>query len=116
MLVSRGIEGRDLEHTLAAMKRVLVKNASRDEGALLASFIDAALKLLPSLPESVPSFVDPNRRFSTVANTYLKSLLLLNRDEAVAYLLREVDAGLSIKDVFEHVILPVQQEVGRLGN
>jgi MerR family transcriptional regulator, light-induced transcriptional regulator len=114
MLVSRGIEYRDLEHTLAAMKRALVKNASRDEGALLASFIDAALKLLPNLPESVPSFVDPNRPFSTVANTYLKSLLLLNRDEAVAYLLREVDAGLSIKDVFEHVILPVQQEVGRL--
>src|SRR5438128_4229664 len=33
MLASRGIEGRHLEHTLAAMKRVVVKNASRDEGA-----------------------------------------------------------------------------------
>jgi MerR family transcriptional regulator, light-induced transcriptional regulator len=97
MLVSRGIEWHDLEQTLAAMKRALVKNASRDEGALLASFIDAALKLLPNLPESVPTFVDPNRPFSTVANTYLKSLLLLNRDEAVAYLLREVDAGLSTR-------------------
>ena len=59
MLVSRGIEWRDLEHTLAAMKRVLVKKASRDEGALLARFIDAALELLPNLLESVPSFVDP---------------------------------------------------------
>src|SRR5690348_15311602 len=114
MLINRGIEWHDLEQTLDAMKRVLLKSASRDEGALLAKFIDAALDLLPNLPESVPTFVDPNRPFSTVANTYLQSLLLLNRDEAVAYLLREVDAGLSIKDVFEHVILPVQQEVGRL--
>ncbi len=114
MLVSRGIESYDLEQTLEFTKVVLVGTASPADGAVFASFIDAALIALPKLPESMPTFIPRDRPFATVANNYLRSLLLLNGDEAVSYIVQQVDAGLRIKDVFEHVILAAQQEVGRL--
>src|SRR6476660_7747602 len=43
MLVSRGIESYDLEQTLEFMKVVLVGTASPADGAVFATFIDAAL-------------------------------------------------------------------------
>jgi MerR family transcriptional regulator, light-induced transcriptional regulator len=114
MLVSRGIEWRDLEQTLKAMKEVLFGSATPTDGAPLETFIDAALTALPKLPDSVPTFMSTDRPFAAVANKYLRSLLLLNGDEAVTHIMQQVNSGLRITDVFEHVIFPGQQEVGRL--
>ena len=114
MLSSRGIESGDLKHTLQGMKRVVAKQANGEHGALIGKFITLALEELPNLPESLPPFIDSREPFAPIANKYLQSLLLLNRNEAIAGVMEEVEAGLSIRDVFQHVIFVAQQEVGRL--
>lgn len=114
MLCSRGIEWTDLQENLEAMIHALTLKAPRKFANVLQEFIKAALKQLPELPEKLPSFIDPARPFAELAESYLHSLLVLNREEAVSLLLRKVDSGLAINDLFRHVIHPVQQEVGRL--
>ena len=114
MLSSRGIESGDLKHTLQGMKRAVLKQANLDHGSVIGTFINLALKQLPTLPESLPTFIDSSEPFAAIANKYLQSLLLLNRNEAIAGVMGEVDAGLSIRDVFQHVIVATQREVGRL--
>jgi MerR family transcriptional regulator, light-induced transcriptional regulator len=69
---------------------------------------------LPRLPDTLPSFIDTIDPLSELANSYLKSLLLLNRDDAISLILQKFKTGLTIQDLFKRVIYPVQREVGRL--
>ena len=114
MLCSRSIEWADLKENLEAMIHALRLAAPRKFANVFLKFIKAALKQLPELAEKLPSFIDPARPFAELAESYLHSLLVLNREEAVSLVLRKVDSGLAINDLFRYVIHPVQQEVGRL--
>jgi methanogenic corrinoid protein MtbC1 len=114
MLVSRGIDPADLAENLKGMSQILLQKAPPKCRWIFTRFVDSALTQLPKLPESLPSFIDPERPFAELADSYLKSLLLLNRGEAISLVLRRIESGLSVGDLFRHVIHPVQQEVGRL--
>jgi methanogenic corrinoid protein MtbC1 len=69
---------------------------------------------LPTLPDTVPALIDPSQPFADVANSYLRSLLTLDRAGAVEHVLNHFESGLTIQQLFDHVITPVQREVGRL--
>src|SRR6185312_7529457 len=114
MLRSRGIEWTDLKENLEGMIHTLRLKAPRKFANLFLKFIKAALMQLPELPGKLPSFIDPAMPFAELAEFYLHSLLVLNREEAVSLVVRRVESGLAINDLFRHVIHPVQQEVGRL--
>ena len=114
LLCSRGIPLTDLTRTLDAMRHVLRRKAPKKFAAALFKFVEAASAALPNLPESAPPFIDPERPHSQLANSYLNSLLVFKRDEAIACLPRELEAGLTFQDLLQYVLAPVQQEVGRL--
>jgi len=114
MLASRGIDYHDLQDNLAAMERVLTGKARRPHKQLFKSYLEEAKAALPTLPETVPALIDPQQPFSDVANAYLRSLLTLDRRGAIEHLLQHFEGGMSIRELFDHVITPVQREVGRL--
>ncbi len=114
MLASRGIEVKDLENSLITMADVLRREAGALNTDVFDTYINLALAALPGLPDTLPTFVNPRAPFSDIANSYLNSLLVLNRDEAITGAVKKVNEGLSITDLFHHVLFPVQQEVGRL--
>lgn len=114
MLCSRGIDPADLGQNLVAMVHVLRARSPRNCRRIFAQFINAALARLQKLPETLPSFIDAGNPFRALADSYLKSLLLLNREEALSLILSRLESGLTINDLFRFVIYPVQQEVGRL--
>src|SRR5581483_9993850 len=114
MLLSRGVDSADLGDNLKVMAQVLQLKSPAKYKRLFAQLIDAALTHLPEMPEALPGFIGPGNPFAGLANAYLQRLLLLNREDAIALVTTELDAGLSIRDLFHHVIYPVQREVGRL--
>jgi MerR family transcriptional regulator, light-induced transcriptional regulator len=113
VLHSRGIPVADLANTLDAMRYVLRRQAPK-RLALAGKYVEAASAALPMLPEHAPTLIDSSMRHGKLANSYLNSLLVFKRDEAVASLVRELDAGLTFQDLFQYVLSPVQKEVGRL--
>lgn len=114
MLLSRAVDSADLGDNLKVMANVLQLKSPAKYKRIFAQFIDAALTQLPAMPEALPGFIDPGNPFAELANSYLQRLLLLNREDAIALVTTELDLGLSIRDLFHHVIYPVQREVGRL--
>jgi methanogenic corrinoid protein MtbC1 len=114
VLCSRGIPVADLARTLEAMRHVLRRKAPKRLAALLCNFVEAASAALPTLPETAPSLIDCKRPHGKLANSYLNSLLVFKREEAVAFLVRELEAGLTFQELFQFVLAPVQKEIGRL--
>ena len=114
MLKSRGIEAEDLAQNLRHIKDALLHQCCDAEAALIREYIDGALQQLPQLPETVPSYIDARHPHSGLANEYLQHLLLFDRTRAIHAVTKAVEKGLSVKDVFQYVITPAQQEIGRL--
>ncbi len=114
VLHSRGIAVADLALTLDCMRVVLHRKAPRKLAALLCEFVNAASSALPTLPENAPALIDAKAPYAELANSYLNSLLVFKRDEAMASLVRVLEAGLTFRDLFEYVLSPVQKQVGRL--
>lgn len=114
MLGSRGIDPAGLGENLKAMAHVLELKSPPSCRKIFTRLINSATAQLPNLPETLPSFIDPGKPLADLANSYLTSLLLLNREEATSLVLSKLASDLTIRDIFHHVIYPVQQEVGRL--
>jgi len=114
MLVSRGIDWRELAANLEQMARVLRGNAPTEHQSVFDSMIEVALAELPAFAESLPGFIGPGERFASLANAYLEALLLLDREGAINKVLEAIEAQVSLSDLFNHVISPVQREIGRL--
>jgi len=114
MLYSRGIDPASLGDNLDSMAHVLRLKSPRTCRSTFAEFIRSASAQLPKLPDTLPSFIDPINPLFELADSYLKSLLLLNRDDAISLILQQLEMGLTIQDLFKHLIYPVQREVGRL--
>jgi MerR family transcriptional regulator, light-induced transcriptional regulator len=114
MLISRGIDPADLREHLEEMSHVLRSKAPPKCQKIFVEVITFALAQLPILPEALSGFIDAAKPFADVAESYLRSLLLLNREEGISFILRKVESGLPLGDLFRYVIDPVQQEVGRL--
>lgn len=114
MLGARGIEWRELAENFEQMLHVLRTRAPRDYHAAFERMIRPAIDALPNMPDRLPRFIDSSAPFADLANSYLEALLRLDSDGAMNNVLKEVSSGLTIGNLFNHVIYPVQQEIGRL--
>lgn len=110
--VARGAPTSDLRLGLAALARVLAREVPPEDGALVASFLakaDAALG--GSGVDSEPEATLP---LGPVAASYLLAVLEGDRTIACRAVLDAVKAGLSVRDAYLKVLIPVQQELGRM--
>jgi len=114
MLHSRGIDPKMLGDNLEAMAHVLRLKSPKLCRSSFEEFLTPALTELPKLPHTLPSFIEPTNSLAEVANSYLQSLLVLDREGAMSSVLHRIESGLSIHDLLRNVIYPVQREVGRL--
>jgi MerR family transcriptional regulator, light-induced transcriptional regulator len=110
MLATRNVPANDLEENL----RIIAGTLGAAEHAKAIETINAALEQLPSMPDDVPSFLDPRAPHWSTASAYLDALLRGSRAEATVVVRSAVDAGTPLRDVYRHVFEPAQQEIGRL--
>jgi methanogenic corrinoid protein MtbC1 len=110
MLATRNVPANDLGENL----RVMAGTLGRTEYADALRIIEAALEQLPSMPDDVPSFLDPRSSLWSIATEYLGALLRGSRADAMQVVRSALDAGTPLRDVYRHVFEPAQQEIGRL--
>ena len=113
MLASRGVGADDLAKNLRIVQEVIA-DALPDHAEVTAAYLGAALDALPSMPESVPTLLDPMRPLAPVANEYLRLVLAGKRVAAAALVMRAVDDGATARDIYRYILEPTQHEIGRL--
>src|SRR5579859_3233309 len=106
MLHSRGIDPNSLGDNLEAMAHVLRLKCPKLCRRTFEEFLSSALTQLPLLPDALPTFIEANNPLAEFANSYLQSLLVLDRERAISSVQQRIKSGLSIHDLFRYVIYP----------
>ena len=113
MLSSRNIPVEDLVQNLEVMVDVLRRELPAPIQTPAVDYVQAAIRSL-SLPNHIPSFLDPAQPLAELSNQYLSALLRYDRHSASALILAAVENKISIKEVYGHVFERCQYEIGRL--
>jgi MerR family transcriptional regulator, light-induced transcriptional regulator len=114
LLHNGGIDVAHLADNLQHLSTALKRKLSKQQFSIVEEYLQAGIDALPDLPTDLPSQIGPDRPYSQQANAYLKALLRFDRTEASNIVLKESSKGTSVKDIYRHIITPVQQEIGRL--
>ena len=114
LLHSRGIDVSHLADNLQHLSSALKRKLSKQQFSIVAEYLQAGIDPLPGLPTDLPSQIGPDRPYSQQANAYLNALLRFDRTQASNIVLKESSKGTSVKNIYRHIITPVQQEIGRL--
>lgn len=108
VLAKRNVGERDLLANLQILGRA-VRGMPDAE-----AYVRTAIEELPAMSDDVPSHLDPRAPLWSVASEYLAALLRGSRGDALQIVLRALDGGASLRDVYRHVFEPAQHEIGRL--
>jgi methanogenic corrinoid protein MtbC1 len=113
VLARRGVPVEDLAENLRILSATLI-DILGPQGREAAGTIESALAALPSMSDDVPSCLDPRSPLWAVASAYLSALLTGSRNDAYEVIVRALDQGTKLRDIYRHVFEPAQQEIGRL--
>ncbi|NJN94425.1 MAG: cobalamin-binding protein [Anaerolineales bacterium] len=109
------ISRQDLAANLEITGAILQQRFPGEPGAIARKYIEASLpQLTIETVSPIPSFIDENHPLAGLARLYLQALLRGERHVASRLILKAVDLGVNIKDIYLQVFSPCQQEVGRL--
>lgn len=111
--VARQASVEDLQAALEAMRDMLRERLPADSAESAISAVDRALQAVAGAASTAAGYVASNRPGRS-ALTYLETILEGKPREAIELLLREVDGGTSVRDAYLRVLIPAQQEVGRM--
>ncbi len=114
MLHQRGVPEQDLAAHLEQMAGMLRTEIGGEPGALAADFVDDAVRVLPSMPNSLPTFLHDDRPLSLLAHQYTQALLRGERDVASRLVIEAVGRGTPVSDIYMQIFQPAQHEIGRL--
>jgi methanogenic corrinoid protein MtbC1 len=110
VLESRGIPVRDLHASLQHMKQSLRSRIPVKAAAHACGLIDEAWRLANA--DAVPA--EQPLEAGSLAARYLEALLAGRRDAAQTLVVRSLEEGMSLHDVYLGVLEPAQHELGRL--
>jgi methanogenic corrinoid protein MtbC1 len=114
MLQARNIPAKDLAINLNCLKEALAQRLPIENFVVAAKFMNAALSQLEESFEPIESFLKSSHTLKATAEKYLKLLLSGKRQQASQLILKEVENGAKVKDLYLEVFQPVQHEIGRL--
>lgn len=114
LLVKRGLRIEDIAFHFECLHDVLCRSFPGEPGTLACEFVAAAQRLLPDLPEDLPSTIDESRPNGPLGRQYLETLLHGERRDARDLILDAVGGGATVGEVYRDVFQPSQHEVGRL--
>ena len=111
---TRGLQESDLVSSLRCMRKVIEAELPKPVAATASVYIGQAIERVEAAQPAGtdPTVVEgPQRRLTL---QYLEAVLDGRRADAEKVILKAVDAGLAIGDVYEHVLQPAQIELGRM--
>lgn len=114
VLTARGQPAEALPSAVACLAKVLAAELPSESGARAADVCRVALGELERGRPALPSFLRADTPHGRLAASYLLALLEGDRVRASRQILDAVQDGVSVPDLYLRVLLPAQQEVGRM--
>lgn len=121
MLAARGIPEKDLAENLVVLRESLAETLPGDLSRIACEYVDFGLEHLGEIedeflqPPPQQPVISDKEPLSDLAAAYLDALLRGRRDEASRLILDAVESrAASVKEVYLHVFLKAQREIGRL--
>ncbi len=113
VLVHRGVGCDDIAESLRCMRSVLMDDAAGDH-LFAASYLQAALAQLDSMPDAVASFIGASSKEHAIARRCLAALLRLDAPAARETLESAIAAGMPLARIYTGILPPLMREIGRL--
>ena len=113
VLVNRGVASDDLTESLRCMAAVLTDEVAGDHSRA-ASDVLAALEEIDSMPDAVPSFIDPLCEEHNIAQRCLVALLDLDAVAGREVLENALAAGVPLARIYTGILPSLMREIGRL--
>lgn len=110
----RGVHADYLPATLQAIESTLQHELPRAAFATLRAHLAAATAGLDEQPFELPSHLDKQAPHGELAIRFLLANLEGRGDEAVRMVEQARSGGAPIEELHDHVLVPVQQETGRM--
>jgi methanogenic corrinoid protein MtbC1 len=114
LLTDLKVPKEDVVINFQCFKKIFEQLPPENLRPLLIEFIDAGLKQLGEPLVEIPSFIDDKLPLAELATEYLSALLRGNQQEANRLILKAVEDGTDLRDIYLQVLEKVQLELGRL--
>lgn len=114
VLAARGFAVEHFRAGLTALRRVLAKELPEGVQPLAARYLDEAVEAFDGPLPDVRSRLLPDTPDGRLASTYLLALLEGDRRRASRVVRDALDQPENVRDIYLHVLLPAQEELGRM--
>jgi methanogenic corrinoid protein MtbC1 len=112
---ARGLSSADLDTSLTTLRAVVAELLDNEYGTAALEYIDQATRILSrGYGGKLDSQLDAGVPSDRLALQYVQAVVAGNVLPAMQLVLDAVKHGTSVKDAYLRVLLPAQQEVGRL--
>jgi len=112
---SRGLATDDMEYSIAALRSALGNTLDGPDNALAQACIDEAMQVVASDVKGLSeSALDAGAPLDKLALQYIQAVVAGNVTQAMQLILDAAERDISVSDAYLKVLLPAQQEVGRL--
>jgi methanogenic corrinoid protein MtbC1 len=114
LLAARGFATEHVRAGLESLRQVVGRELPETVGPLAVECLDRAIQSFHERPADFSARLGPSTPDSRLAIEYLLTLFQGDGRRATRLILDALEDGHSVKDLFIHVLLPAQVEVGRM--
>ncbi|MFO7641622.1 MAG: cobalamin-dependent protein [Candidatus Competibacteraceae bacterium] len=114
VLLRRRVRLQDLLDHFTYLQDGLRQNLPAAAAAAACAYVAEGVRLLPEMPDDLPTLIKGNASVSLLAHQYLQALLRGERHIASRLVLDAVTRGTPVKEIYLGVFQPCQREIGRL--
>jgi methanogenic corrinoid protein MtbC1 len=111
---NRGVPVQDLANNLGCMKRVIEEHVPPPVADLAGKYIRVAMNELQADPHPELDGAAANSDHRELQLLFMEAALTGRRREAEAMVIKEMDSGRSVNDLFHNLLQPFLKEVGRM--
>jgi methanogenic corrinoid protein MtbC1 len=114
VLIARDVSAEHFRAGLTALRNVLLKELPEPVQPLAIQYLDEAMDAFDEQTTDVSAQLLPDTPHGQIASSYLLALLEGDRRRASQVILDAIDQPDSVRDLYLHVLLPAQAELGRM--
>lgn len=112
---ARSLRADDLDLSIDSLRSALMQHLTSEQLQSAIAYIDSAQAGI-NIDQPIKEIIglDPGTECSRIALHYLQAVVVGNIHSGMDTIIDQVENGLSVEDAYLKVLLPAQQEVGRL--